>query len=167
MTPELNRYIMREIVVPTMRGMKERGVPYRGVLFVGLIINESGPKVIEFNVRFGDPEAEVILPRLEDDLLERVVPDVVTLVCGANDVLVTTRPEHIGRMMLAAIHPRQGHQGRHQYGHSQEHPPPPEELGDEPPDHRADGQRDPDAGAPERKGPRTLTAGECFADDCE
>jgi len=69
MTPELNRRIMCEIVAPTMRGMKQRGTPYRGALFVGLMVNEDGPNVIEFNVRFGDPEAEVILPRLEDDLL--------------------------------------------------------------------------------------------------
>ena len=69
MTPELNRRVMCEILEPTLRGMNERGSPFRGVLFVGLMIGESGPKVIEFNVRFGDPEAEVILPRLEDDLL--------------------------------------------------------------------------------------------------
>ena len=69
MTPELSQRIMREIVAPTLHGMNERGSPFRGVLFAGLMINERGPKVIEFNVRFGDPEAEVILPRLEDDLL--------------------------------------------------------------------------------------------------
>ena len=64
MTPDLSQCIMREIVVPTLRGMNERGSPFRGVLFAGLIVNKRGPKVIEFNVRFGDPEAEVILPRL-------------------------------------------------------------------------------------------------------
>ena len=68
MTAELSQRVMREIVTPTLRGMKERGSPFRGVLFAGLMVGESGPKVIEFNVRFGDPEAEVILPRLEDDL---------------------------------------------------------------------------------------------------
>lgn len=73
MTPELSRRIMREIMEPTLRGMNERGAPFRGVLFAGLMISESGPKVIEFNVRFGDPEAEVILPRLEDDLLPLLV----------------------------------------------------------------------------------------------
>ena len=69
MTSELSQRIMREIIRPTLKGMNERGSPFRGVLFAGLMISESGPKVIEFNVRFGDPEAEVILPRLEDDLL--------------------------------------------------------------------------------------------------
>ncbi len=69
MTPILGERIMSEIVAPTMRGMIERGSPFRGLLFVGLMVNELGPKVIEFNVRFGDPEAEVILSRLKDDLL--------------------------------------------------------------------------------------------------
>ena len=68
-TSDLDQRIMREIVEPTLGGMKQRGSPFRGVLFVGLIVGERGPKVIEFNVRFGDPEAQVILPRLNDDLL--------------------------------------------------------------------------------------------------
>ncbi len=63
-TSELSQRITREIVMPTLRGMNERGSPFRGVLFAGLIVDKHGPKVIEFNVRFGDPEAEVILPRL-------------------------------------------------------------------------------------------------------
>jgi phosphoribosylamine--glycine ligase len=69
MTPELSQRIMCEVIEPTLRGMNERGSPFRGVLFAGLMIDEHGPKVIEFNVRFGDPEAEVIIPRLQDDLL--------------------------------------------------------------------------------------------------
>jgi phosphoribosylamine---glycine ligase len=69
MTPELTDRVMREIVAPTIRGMAKRGTPFRGVLFAGLMIGETGPKVIEYNVRFGDPEAEVILARLIDDLL--------------------------------------------------------------------------------------------------
>jgi phosphoribosylamine--glycine ligase len=64
---------MREVIAPTMRGMNERGSPFRGVLFAGLMIHKDGPKVIEFNVRFGDPEAEAILPRLKDDLLPLLV----------------------------------------------------------------------------------------------
>ena len=69
MTPEMSNRVMREIVTPTIRGMAARGAPFRGVLFVGLMIGKDGPKLIEFNVRFGDPEAEVILERLSDDLL--------------------------------------------------------------------------------------------------
>ncbi len=70
MTPALSERVMREIVTPTVAGMAKRGAPFRGVLFAGLMIGGDGPKLIEFNVRFGDPEAEAILARLEDDLLE-------------------------------------------------------------------------------------------------
>ena len=59
MTPSLSEQVMREIVAPTVAGMRARGTPFRGVLFAGLMIGDDGPKVIEFNVRFGDPEAEV------------------------------------------------------------------------------------------------------------
>jgi phosphoribosylamine--glycine ligase len=69
MTPELTERVMREIVTPTMHGMAQCGWPFRGLLFAGLIISEEGPKLIEYNVRFGDPEAGVILARLADDLL--------------------------------------------------------------------------------------------------
>jgi phosphoribosylamine---glycine ligase len=69
MSPNLSKRIMLEIVEPTIRGMNARGAPFRGVLFAGLMIGEDGPKLLEFNVRFGDPEAEVILARLTDDLL--------------------------------------------------------------------------------------------------
>jgi phosphoribosylamine--glycine ligase len=69
MTPALVERTMREIVEPTMRGMAERGMPFSGVLFVGLMIGEDGPKLIEFNARFGDPECQVLMTRLKDDLL--------------------------------------------------------------------------------------------------
>src|SRR5690606_25503135 len=53
----------------TMRGMAELGHPFQGVLFVGLLIGEEGPKLIEYNVRFGDPECQVLMMRLKEDLL--------------------------------------------------------------------------------------------------
>ena len=61
--------VMDEIVVPAIRGMREEGTPYRGVLYVGLMITHEGPRVVEFNCRFGDPECQVLLPRLRTDLL--------------------------------------------------------------------------------------------------
>ncbi|MFO1133632.1 MAG: phosphoribosylamine--glycine ligase [Rhodoblastus sp.] len=61
--------VMTEIVEPTVRAMAEAGSPFRGVLFAGLMIGRDGPKLIEFNTRFGDPETQVILPRIADDLL--------------------------------------------------------------------------------------------------
>lgn len=62
--------IVREVVEPTLRGAAHEGFPFRGVLFVGLMLTEDGPKVLEYNVRFGDPETQAILVRLESDLFE-------------------------------------------------------------------------------------------------
>ncbi len=70
LTPALSERVMREIVEPTVAGMAKRGAPFRGVLFAGLMVGADGPKLIEYNVRFGDPEIEAILARLDDDLLE-------------------------------------------------------------------------------------------------
>jgi phosphoribosylamine--glycine ligase len=64
MTDELIAQTMREIIEPTVRGMKARGTPYQGVLYAGLMLTRDGPKLIEYNARFGDPETQVILPRL-------------------------------------------------------------------------------------------------------
>jgi phosphoribosylamine--glycine ligase len=69
MTPEMTDRVMREIVEPTLKGMAEMGAPFTGVLFVGLMFTAEGPKLIEFNVRFGDPECQVLMMRLRDDLL--------------------------------------------------------------------------------------------------
>jgi phosphoribosylamine--glycine ligase len=70
MTEAMAARVMREIVEPTIAGMRARGAPFRGALFAGLMIGADGPKLIEYNVRFGDPEAEVLLARFDGDLLE-------------------------------------------------------------------------------------------------
>ena len=69
MTPQMIERTMREIIEPTMRGMAELGAPFSGVLFAGLMITDKGPKLIEYNTRFGDPECQVLMMRLKDDLL--------------------------------------------------------------------------------------------------
>jgi phosphoribosylamine--glycine ligase len=61
--------VMDRAVLPTLAALRRRDVDYRGVLYAGLMLTEEGPKVIEFNVRFGDPEAQVVLPRLGSDLV--------------------------------------------------------------------------------------------------
>ena len=61
--------IMNEIIAPTMRAMKAMGAPYKGVLYAGLMITAQGPKLIEYNARFGDPETQVLMPRLMSDLV--------------------------------------------------------------------------------------------------
>src|SRR5205807_5466118 len=62
-----------EIVRPTIAAMKQMGAPYRGVLFAGLMITAEGPKLIEYNVRFGDPETQVLMLRLMSDLLPALI----------------------------------------------------------------------------------------------
>ena len=69
MTPEMVERTMKEIIEPTMRGMAEMGHPFQGVFFAGLMITEKGPELIEYNVRFGDPECQVLMMRLKSDLL--------------------------------------------------------------------------------------------------
>ena len=69
MTAEMNARVMKEIVLPTVRAMKAFGAPYAGVLFAGLMITKDGPQLIEYNVRFGDPECQVLMLRLMSDLL--------------------------------------------------------------------------------------------------
>ena len=68
-TPEVARRCMDEIFLPTIRAMQAEGCPFKGCLYFGLMITPDGPKVIEYNCRFGDPEAQVVLPLLESDLL--------------------------------------------------------------------------------------------------
>jgi phosphoribosylamine--glycine ligase len=69
MTPAMCERVMDEIITPTVAAMAARGTPYRGVLYAGLMIGADGPKLIEYNVRFGDPEAQVLIMRLKSDLL--------------------------------------------------------------------------------------------------
>ena len=68
MTPEIEQRVLDEVVTPVLTGMEAEGNLYRGFLYVGLMLTAGGPKVIEFNVRFGDPEAQVVLPMLDEDL---------------------------------------------------------------------------------------------------
>ncbi len=66
-TPSLEKIILGEIVAPTLAAMKKLGHPFKGILFGGIILTENGPKLLEFNTRFGDPETQVILPRIKSD----------------------------------------------------------------------------------------------------
>jgi phosphoribosylamine--glycine ligase len=69
-TPKVQRRIMEEVMLPVVRGLAKEGTPYRGVLYAGVMIKGGRPKVLEFNCRFGDPEAQPLLMRLESDLAE-------------------------------------------------------------------------------------------------
>ena len=76
LTDALQQQVMDEIVRPLARGMADEGTPYRGILYVGLMLTGNGPQVIEFNCRLGDPEAQVILPRLRSDLVSAMLATV-------------------------------------------------------------------------------------------
>ena len=69
-TPELEKQIEERILKPTLKGFQEDGLDFKGVLFIGLMLSEDGPKVIEFNNRFGDPETQSVLARLDSDLFD-------------------------------------------------------------------------------------------------
>ncbi|MFA4905070.1 MAG: phosphoribosylamine--glycine ligase [Candidatus Margulisiibacteriota bacterium] len=69
-TAKLLEKVQREILVPTIKGMEAESIPYKGVLYVGIMVTKNGPKVLEYNARFGDPETQCILPRLKTDLVE-------------------------------------------------------------------------------------------------
>ena len=81
MTPELSEQVMDTIVRPTISAMASEGRTFKGILYVGLMITEAGPKVVEFNCRLGDPEAQVLLTRMESDL----VPMLDACIDGALD----------------------------------------------------------------------------------
>ncbi len=69
-TEKLLQNIINNIAYPTIRGLNKEGIDYRGVLYIGIMLTRDGPKVLEYNVRFGDPETQAILPRLKSDLVE-------------------------------------------------------------------------------------------------
>ena len=72
-TPEIEARVRREIIEPTIGAMAKEGRPFKGVLYAGLMLTADGPKLIEYNVRFGDPECQVLLPRLKSDLLPALI----------------------------------------------------------------------------------------------
>jgi phosphoribosylamine---glycine ligase len=109
MTPALSERVMREIIEPTVAGMAKRGAPFRGVLFAGLMIGADGPKLIEFNVRFGDPEIEAILARFDDDLL----PFLLGCATGA---VPARAPRFSDRAALTVVMAAHGYPGAYEKG---------------------------------------------------
>jgi phosphoribosylamine--glycine ligase len=95
--------IMREVVQPVLDGLREEGHAYRGFLYAGLMMTADGPKVIEFNVRFGDPEAQVVIPMIAGEL----TPLLAAAADGAlGDHTVTFRPErHVGVVLASEGYP--------------------------------------------------------------
>ena len=101
--------VMAEIVRPTLAGMAAEGAPFVGILYAGLMLTPQGPKLIEYNVRFGDPECQVILPRLASDLCQLLLAAAAGGLAGES---VRWRPEHALTVVLAS----RGYPGRHERG---------------------------------------------------
>jgi phosphoribosylamine--glycine ligase len=95
--------VMNEVVLPVVEGMRREGSEFRGFLFVGLMLTTEGPKVIEFNVRLGDPEAQVMLPMIADDL-SALLMSAAAGELGAVEI-ATTREPHVGVVLASGGYP--------------------------------------------------------------
>ena len=100
LTPELQERAMEEIIRPTARALAEAGTPFNGVLYAGLMLTSEGPKLIEYNVRFGDPECEAIMPLIEGDFAE-LLHNVATGRLGEIDA-PELAPKHAMTVIVAA-----------------------------------------------------------------
>ena len=108
-TPELAERVMEEILKPTIEGMKKEGRPFKGCLYAGLMITAKGPKVVEFNARFGDPETQVVLPLLKSDLVE------VMLAC-VDGKLAETKVEWSDEAAVSVVMASGGYPGDYEKG---------------------------------------------------
>lgn len=108
-TPEIEERIIKEILEPTMAAMEAEGAPYKGVLFLGLMITETGPRLIEFNVRFGDPECQVLMMRLMSDLAP-------ALIAAADGVLSSFDLRWYDEAAITVVLASQGYPGAYDKG---------------------------------------------------
>lgn len=99
LTTEQTAEIVETVIKPTLAGCREEGFPFRGILFLGLMMTESGPRVLEYNVRFGDPETQAILVRLETDIVDICV---AMLEGRLDELIISWRPGSSACVILAA-----------------------------------------------------------------
>ena len=109
LTDALAEQVMAEIVRPTIAALARRGIPYRGVLFAGLMLTAEGPKLIEYNARFGDPECQVLMLRLKDDLL-------TILNAAVDGVLDRVSVRWRDEAALAVVMAANGYPGTYEHG---------------------------------------------------
>jgi len=102
--------VIRDVLVPTLNGLKMEGIEYRGVIYAGLMITKGGPRVVEFNARFGDPEAEVMFPRLKSDLFE------ILYTAATGKLADLDPPEFDERPCMGVIMASGGYPGSYQAG---------------------------------------------------
>ncbi|GLK44422.1 MULTISPECIES: phosphoribosylamine--glycine ligase [Novosphingobium] len=105
LTPELQAEAMTKIIAPTVRTLANEGMPYSGVLFLGLMLTAKGPQLIEYNCRFGDPECQVIMMRLESDLVE------LLHACAENRLAAIEPPRFSDDVALTVVMAADGYPG--------------------------------------------------------
>jgi phosphoribosylamine---glycine ligase len=110
LSPALERQAMREIVEPTVRALADAGTPFVGVIYAGLMLTARGPRLIEYNARFGDPEAQVLMPRLESDLL------LLMLACAEERLAEAEPPKFGDRVALTVVMAAKGYPGTPETG---------------------------------------------------
>lgn len=109
LTPQLQEQVAREIIAPTIKGMAARGTPFSGVLYAGLMLTPQGAKLIEYNVRFGDPECQVLMLRLNSDVLD-------LLNAAANGALGTVQPQWRDDTAVTVVMAAKGYPGAYENG---------------------------------------------------
>jgi len=110
LTPQLRNEVLSRIVVPTVEAMANEGTPYSGVLYAGLMLTAEGPKLVEYNCRFGDPETQVLMMRLESDLGEYL------LACAENRLARTPPPRFAEGAALTVVMAAKGYPGTPESG---------------------------------------------------
>ena len=108
--PALEQVAMDKFIRPTVAAFAAKGRPYMGVLYLGLMITKSGPKLVEYNARFGDPECQVLMPRLKSDLL-------AMLLAARDGNLETIKPEWSDQTALTVVMASKGYPGTYEKGH--------------------------------------------------
>ena len=110
LTAALQEQAMREIIEPTVKAMREEGYPYSGVLYAGLMLTADGPQLIEYNARFGDPECQVLMLRLESDLVD------LMLACAEGRLSEVEAPALSGDFALTVVMAAKGYPGTPEKG---------------------------------------------------
>lgn len=109
LTKKLRETIETRIIEPAIRGMRRNGTPFKGVLYAGLMITSAGPMVLEFNVRFGDPEAQAVLPRMKGDIVE-------VMLAGCDGRMDTVALEWDKRSCVCVVISSGGYPGKYETG---------------------------------------------------
>ncbi|MFN2258202.1 MAG: phosphoribosylamine--glycine ligase, partial [Parasphingopyxis sp.] len=110
LTARLQRRVLKEIIEPTVTTLAARGTPYSGVLYAGLMLTKKGPKLIEYNVRFGDPECQVLMKRLESDLLALMIAT------ASGELAKAKKPKFAKQSALTVVIAAKGYPGEAKKG---------------------------------------------------